>query len=166
MSIDNNNVPVQGVVPLSQMVGVDEEDNRLLQVMATGAQGYIRCFPWCKQIREVYFGDGYGGTVAVFLVRIEPSRPGIDEWLWVVFGDVPPAYLVTDLSRTPSQALEVYVGEVSKWVELAKQSQSSPHVIPVYLPATPETAADVENRLKILRDVVIPGFREAEAERA
>ena len=69
----------------------------------------------------MYFGDGYGGIVAVFLFRIEAERAEIDEWLWVVFGDVPPAYLVTDIAKSPSQALEAYVAEVSKWTDSQKQ---------------------------------------------
>jgi hypothetical protein len=106
-------VPVRGVASIDQMVGGDDEDTRLLQVMAAGAEKYLRSFPWCKNIREVYFGDGYGGVAAVFLFHIEPSRTGVDEWLWVVSCDVSPAYLVTDSCKTPSQALNGYVDEVS-----------------------------------------------------
>jgi hypothetical protein len=161
-----NKIPVKGVVPIDQMVGGDDEDIRLLRVMASGAQDYIRSFPWCKSIREVYFGDGYGGVVAVFLFHIEPTRADVDEWLWVVSCDVSPAYLVTDSCKTPSQALEGYIEEVSKWIVLAKQGRSSKDVIPVYMPATPENAADVERRIKILREVTVPAFREAETIRA
>jgi hypothetical protein len=159
-------IPVSGVVPLALMSGGDEEDTRLLGIMAAGAQNYVRCFPWCKSIREVYFGDGYGGIVAVFLFRIEPAREGVDEWIWVVFGDVPPAYLVTDECKTPSQALEGYMREISKWIELAKDGLQSKDVIPVYVPATPDNAADVERRLDFLRRVIVPAFREAETKRA
>jgi len=162
----NDKIPVTGVVPIDQMVGDDDEDIRLLRIMAAGAENYVRCFRWCKKIREIYFGDGYGGSVAVFLFRIEPSRVDVDEWIWVVFGDVPPAYLVTDTSKTPSQALERYIEEVSKWVELAKEGRSSVNVVPVHVPATPENAAELENRLKILREVIVPAFREAETVRA
>jgi hypothetical protein len=166
MDMSENKIPVKGVVPIDQMVGGDEEDTKLLRVMASGAENYVRCLPWCKSIREMYFGDGYGGIVAVFLFRIEPSREGVDEWIWVVFGDVPPAYLVTDTCKSPSQALEGYIDEISKWVQLAKQGRSSGSVIPVYVPATPENAADVENRIKMLREVIVPAFREAETIRA
>jgi hypothetical protein len=161
-----NKIPVKGVVPVDQMVGGDDEDTKLLRVMAAGAENYVRCFPWCKRIREIYFGDGYGGIVAVFLFRIEPAKEGVDEWIWVVFGDVPPAYLVTDACKTPSQALEGYIEEISRWVELAKERHSSADVIPVYVPPTPENAIELENRLKILREVIVPAFREAEAIRA
>lgn len=166
MTRHSNDIPVRGVVPLSQMTGGDDEDTRLLRVMASGAENYLRCFPWCQAIREACYGDGYGGIVAVFLFRIEPSRPGVDEWLWVVFGDVPPAYLVTDGCKTPSQALEAYLEEISRWAALAKEGRSSKDVIPVYVPATPQNAADMEQRIKILREVILPAFREAETPRA
>ena len=81
--MDNSTeIPVNGVVPVDQMVGGDEEDTRLLRVMASSAENYLRCFPWCEGVRESYFGDGYGGIVAVFLFRILPAREGVPAWLW------------------------------------------------------------------------------------
>ena len=103
--------------------------------------------------------------MAVFLFRIEPSRPGVDEWLWVIYGDVPPAYLVTDISKTPSQALEAYIAEMSKWVRLAKQGRASKDVIPVNVPATPENAVNLEGRLRFLQKVIVPAFKESETVR-
>ncbi len=159
-------IPVKGVVPINEMVGGDDEDTRLLRVMASGAEKYIRSFPWCKSIREIYFGDGYGGIVAVFLFHIEPARADVDEWLWAISCDVSPAYLVTDSCKTPSQALEGYIEEVSKWIDLAKQGRPSQEVMPVYMPATPENAVDVERRINVLRETIVPAFREAETVRA
>lgn len=105
MAENESQVPVGGVVPIDRIFGDDEQDVRLLRLMAAEAQEYIQNFSWCKSIREAYFGDGCGGVVALFFFRIEPSKPDVDEWLWVVVGDVPPAYLVIDESKTPSQAL-------------------------------------------------------------
>jgi hypothetical protein len=90
----------------------------------------------------------------------------VEEWLWIISCDVSPAYLVTDSCKTPSQALEGYIEEVFKWVQLARQGEHSKHVIPVYMPATPENAVNVEKRLKVLREVIVPAFREAETVRA
>ena len=103
--------------------------------------------------------------MAVFLFHIEPTQAA-DEWLWVISCDVSTAFLVTDSCKTPSQALEGYIDEMFKWVQLAKQGHSSKNVIPVYMRATPENAVDVEKRLKILREVIVPAFREAETVRA
>jgi hypothetical protein len=159
MNNHDSKIPSKHVVSLAEMTGDDEEDIQLLREMAEGAQNYLKCFPWCKSIREAYFGDGYGGIVAVFLIRIEPSKADVDEWLWVVFGDVPPAYLVTDLLEKPSQVLLGYMEELSKWVQLAKEGRSSSDVIPVNMPATPANAAKLEIRLKILSDDIIPAFQ-------
>jgi len=159
-------LPVRGVLPIDQLLGDSEEDTKLLQQMATKARNYLEHFPWCKSIRSMYFGDGVGGIAAVFFFHIEPSMPGVDEWLWVVVGDIPSAFLVIDKSPLPSTALESYIEEMLKWVKLAERGKSSSKVIPVHLPATPENAKLLETRLKCLRELILPQFRDAETERA
>jgi len=159
MSQISTELPVSGVIPVDQMFGDDAEDTRLLLEMASKAQHYISRFSWCQSVREVYFGDGYGKIVAVFFVHIEPSRPEVDEWLWVVVGDLPSAYLVTDNCKTPSQTLERYIDVMSEWVELAKEGRSSEDVIPVNAPATPESAEMLERRLRVLSEKFVPAFR-------
>jgi hypothetical protein len=154
--------PVKGIIPIDQLVGDDEEDTRLLSEMAQKAREFISSFSWCQSIREAYFGDGFGGIVAAFLFRIEPSRAEVDDWLWVIVGDTPSAYLVTDDCKTPSEALDGYIWQMSKWVKLAKRGKSSNKVIPVNAPATPEFAEMLESRLKIFRDTVLPAFKENE----
>jgi len=149
-------IPVTGVVPLEQMAGDDEEDTALLREMAEGAENFLKSFSWCLAIRESFFGAGIGKVIAVFLFRIAPVRSDIDEWLWVVVGDLPPAYLVTDCCKTPSGAVEAYIGEMSKWVERARHGQASPDVIPVNVPPTPEWAEKLHNRLEILKTTTLP----------
>jgi hypothetical protein len=141
------------------MTGDDAEDSRLLRELASKAHRYISKFSWCRSVREAYFGDGYGGIVAVFFFRIEPSRPDVDEWLWVVVGDLPSAYLVTDECHTPSQALERYIDVMSEWVQLAKEGRSSDDVVPVNAPATPESAEMLGSRLRVLNDTIVPALR-------
>ena len=104
--------------------------------------------------------------MAIFLFRIEPSRPDVAEWLWVVVGDLPPAYIVIDDCKTPSKALAAYVAEVSKWVELAKYGRSAKRFIQVNQQATPENAAAVENTLKFLSQVLVPIFESTEVVRS
>jgi hypothetical protein len=166
MNEKNVELPVKGIVPINQMTGEDANETELFQLAASAAEKYLRAFPWCRQILESYFGDGVGGVVEVFFFRILPSRPGVDEWLWVVVGDIPPAYLVTDGCKSPSEALEGYIQQVSKWVALAKQGRSSEKVIPVSVSPTPEEAAILEKRLDFLRDFALPRFRDGETERA
>ena len=98
-------LPLTGIVPVSQMIGEDEEETERLLQMESRARAFLSRFEWCASIRELYFGAGIGGIFAVFLAHITPSRPGIDEYLWVVVGDLPSAYLVMDAPPTPRDAL-------------------------------------------------------------
>jgi hypothetical protein len=107
-------------------------------------------------IRESFFGSGVGRIIAVFLFRISPARPDIDEWLWVMVGDLPPAYLVTECCKTPSEAVEAYIEEMSKWVELARRGQASEDVIPVNVPPTPKWAENLYRRLEFLKTTILP----------
>jgi hypothetical protein len=161
-----HSIPVKGIIPLEVLFEDQEEGTAVLCDMAEEAQSYLESFPWCVSIEESYFGDGVPDAVAVFLFRIEPSRPEIDRWLWVIVGDLPPAYLLTHLSKTPTEALEGYIQEMSKWVELAKEGKFSEQVIPVDAPSTPENAEDLEERLLVLSRNVVPAFRKAELERS
>ena len=84
------------LTPCNELRGEDEEDHELLQEMLQRAYAYLSAFSWCRAIRECYAGDiAIGKVVLVLLFRIDPAREGVDEWLWVVVGDVPPAHLVT-----------------------------------------------------------------------
>jgi hypothetical protein len=159
-------IPVQGVIPIDQLFGDDEEDTKLLQAMAHYAREYLQSFAWCMSIRDAYFGDGVGAVVAVFLFHIEPSSPDVDEWLWVIVGDIPPAYLVIDDNTTPSLALQGYINEMSKWVKQAKSGKSTAKAIPVNKPATKENALLLEGRLKTIEEIILPRFRVDEIESA
>src|ERR1700751_4125313 len=129
---------VQRVMPIEDLCGEDPEDTRLLKSMGIDAENYLQAFSWCQSIESRCFGAGIGGVVAIFLFGIVPARPDVDEWLWVVVGDLPSASLVTDECKAPSEALETYIELMRRWVKLAKSGRTSPDVIPVNVSATLE----------------------------
>ncbi len=144
------------IVPTKEMRGDGEQDGALLRRALEEAIAYICSFDWCGGVTESYFGLGVGGVVAVFLFKIVPKRSDVDEWLWVVVGDLPPAYLVTDDNPTPVLALEAYIAEMSDWVTAVEMGQPVDDIIPVNVPATPDNARQLRERLKFLREEVIP----------
>jgi hypothetical protein len=140
------------------MVGEDDAETQKLRSMECEARDFITHFDWCDSIRELYFGAGVGDVFAVFLARIRPARYSVDEYLWIVVGDIPSAYLVTDDCPNPKEALEGYIWEMRKWVALAKEGRTSEDVIPVNVPATPEWAKTLEGRLDTLEQKRIPAW--------
>lgn len=163
MPEDRNQFPVRGVSPIDGIFHDDAEEFRLLRHMAREAENYLQGFSWCKSIREAYFGGGYGGIVAVFFFRIVPSKPRIGEWFWVIMGDLPPAWLSIDRSTSPSEALENYIWEMSRWVHFAKRGRAPEHGIPVNLPPNWKNAEELEDKLKVLLKAVVPAFQAREA---
>ena len=74
----------------------------------------------------------------------------------MIVGDIPPAYLVTDKCKNPAEALDSYIEEMSKWMELAREGKSSNEVIPVNAPATPEEAERLRIRFELLGKLLRP----------
>jgi hypothetical protein len=153
-------VPFATVVPIEQMTGDDEDDSALLEDMARHAAEYLMSFDWCASIVDSYFGDGIGGVVAVFLFRILPARPDIDEWLWVVVGDLPSAYLATEDIKSPRHALDAYMWHRSQWVDCILAGRTpTDEVMRVNVDPTREMAEALSKRLKTLNEEVLPHFR-------
>jgi len=148
-------VDMTRVVPAAEIAGDSAKDTVLLKEMLAEASRYLSSFRWSGQIEQSYFGLGVGGIVAVFLFRIRPSEPSVDEWLWVVVGDVPPAYLVADEAPNPACALKVYIGLMREWVKAVHEGQPTDELIPVNVDPTEEWANQLEGRLDFLEREVL-----------
>lgn len=155
------NIDFSELTPVDQLRGETAEETAVLRSAAAAAQTYLRDFRWCGGIVASYAGIAVPGIVMVVLHKIVPLEGGVDEWLWTVTGDLPPAYIVTDDAENPEQALEGYVGEMRAWIEAVRFRQSIDDLIPVNAPATPEFASMLEARLDILERNLL-GEREDE----
>lgn len=149
-------LPVTGVVPVSEMAGENAGEAALLLGMEAEARNFLISFEWCLEIKDFYFGSGVGGVFAIFFAHIAPAAPEVDEFLWVIVGDIPPAYLVTEDSPNPKEALRTYIEVMREWVTLAAEGKTSSEVIPVNAPATPEWAEALAGRLDFLEQKIIP----------
>jgi hypothetical protein len=151
-----------GLVPCSSIEGDDEEDSLLLHKMSDEATEYISSFSWCDAIHESYFGGGVGGIFAVFFFHIHSSRPDVDSWIWVVIGDIPPAYLPLADCESPAEVFRSYIRGMSRWVEVARVGGDPSlrrDVPPIDLPAKPEWAEKINQKLYGLTVAVGPIFQ-------
>jgi hypothetical protein len=137
------------------------EDPDGLAEMAREAEAFLAAHRWCQSIRQGYLDRGWAGILAVFLFDIEPA-PAADASVWVIVGDLPPAYL--DLVTCPNgaAAVEGYVGAMQEWVDCVLARQSLEGLIPVYrrgslveVPPTLEFARALGDRLAVIRDVIL-----------
>jgi hypothetical protein len=141
---------ISGLTPVQQLVGETPKESGDLRQMASDAEAFLKDFSWCGAVLDTYAGLTVPGVVGVFLHHIRPVAPEVDEWLWTVVGDIPPAYIVTDTAGTPDEVIEAYIGEMRAWVEAVQMGQPIDDLIPVNVPATEENALRLDARLRLL----------------
>lgn len=145
------------LTPTGKLKGEDAEETSLLRGMFEEAKAYILGQAWCQSVVESYFGVGIGGVVAAFLFRIVPVGD-TDEWLWVVVGDLPTAYLVTDQIERPVDVLAVYCDVMQSWVDAVLCGTSTIDEFPVAAPEDAAHAKMLAERIRLLREEVIPSL--------
>jgi len=157
--IEMSTIDYSALSAIESMVGEDAEETSQLRALYERAVNYICSFHWHGKIEKIYFGLGVSDIVGVFLFELTPRSANVDKLLWVIIGDVPPAYLVTDDAPDAATALQVYIREMNRWVEAAKAGASIKEVIPVNAPPTIGNATDLERRLKFLEEEILPQYR-------
>ena len=143
---------------LGHVHGEDEEDTAFLRGMARKAVNYLHGFEWFTHVSRIELGFGVGGVVAVFGVFIGPPLTSGDTSLWVVVGDLPSAYLVTDELPSPREALEAYGEMMESWAVAVTENGDLAEEFPVAAAPTCENARMLRARIGFLRDDIIPAM--------
>ena len=153
---DDCPVNVDKMKPVDSIEGEDAVDTKLLREMAVRARDFICAKEWCESLHRQYLAYGVGGVVAVFLVQITPHFEDVDACLWVIVGDLPPAYIVIEDIPTAADALDAYCSQMEAWVEAVENGESVDELIPVNVPPTREWAEQLSGRLAFLRSDILP----------
>ena len=140
---------------IAEMHGEDEAETSELEQLLREARAYLGSFAWCDAIEEEYFGIGIVPIVGVFLFRIRPKGDG-DDWLWVIVGDLPSAYLVTDRASSPALALEVYCELMDDWIQAVRRNEDMRNVFPISATPSADNADLLAKRIVFLRKKIIP----------
>jgi len=152
MEIDTNKM-----LPLNK-IKVDRSDKKGIYNFTQEAKIFLLSHKWCKRIIKGYLGLSLEGILGVFYFEIEPIKDKIDRKLWVLTGDIPPAYLVTDNIPNPPCAIAAYIGEMKLWVDAVRKNKSTEDLIPVNVPPTLEYADMLDKRLEFLEKKVLPDY--------
>lgn len=154
MEVDTNKM-----LPLDK-IKVDKLDKKSIYNFAQEAKEFLLSHKWCKRIINGYLGLNLEGILGVFYFEIEPIKDNIDSKLWVLTGDIPPAYLVTDKTPNPPCAIATYIEEMKLWVDAVKNNKPTEDIIPVNVPPTLKYADMLDKRLKFLKENVLPNYSE------
>ena len=149
--IDTREFPTKDTI-----VGDSDEDTILLQKMADDAEVFLKTFEWCPTIDTVYFAGGVGGVVGLYLVEFREPLQGHDKQLWVVVGDVPSAYFVTDEAQSPKEALQLYCQLMDDWIHSVLNRNPAARVFPVRADRTIKNAKSLKIRIEFIREDIVP----------
>jgi len=153
-------LPISGTaVPFDEISGDDNEDTLLLKGMAEDALRFVRSRSWCLATHRHFFVDGVAGIVAICLFEVTIRGYSGNQWIWAFTGDIPRAYMLVESYRTPYAALTCYIDGLEAWAKEAQHGRTSPHLIPVNVPPTPEYAAMAFSRVETLRNHILPNIR-------
>lgn len=144
MSIDRNKlIPIKAI------------KNQEVKKLAIEAENFLLSHRWCRDITDGYLAFAIAGVVGVFLFDLIPAYLDVDSPLWVITGDMPPAYLVPDDAESWQGALEGYVYEMRKWVNAVRNHESLDEIIQVSAEPTLEHADMLDGRLNFIQKNLI-----------
>lgn len=153
-------IQFEKIIPANEIEGEDEEDKSLILKSLTDARKYITSMKWCAGIKEEYLGLGIGGVVSIFLFHIEPNSSEVDEFVWVIVGDLPPAYITCEKAPNPACALDGYIGAMEEWVKAVNGGNPVDDLIPVNVPPTKEYADLLDKRLNFLDTEILSNYQD------
>jgi len=148
------------LVPADQIRGEDDEETVELQEMLSRAVRISCPRIGVKQYPTNNLGFGVGGVVAVFLLRAK-LRTGGEELLWVVEGDLPSAYLVTDRASNAATALNIYADLMQDWVKAVRRGGGLRDCFLSMRPLMRNTLRCSRSGLELLRRDIIPAATRA-----
>lgn len=147
-------------MPIAEMTGDDDNDTNLLKLMATEAEQFLESFKWHRGILDGYFGLGVGGVAAVFLFHIKPADTVVDDYVWIVVGDIPPLYVTIEDAPNPACALDAYIGAMEEWADAALAGRSVLNLVPVDAEPSQENGAALKKRLDFLDKEILSAYRD------
>lgn len=98
--------------------------------------------------------------LAVFFFSIEQAFNSVPDNIWVIVGDLPPAYIDTIDNPNGSCAIDGYVMEMDKWVDNVINNRSIEDLIPVNVPPTREYAIMLKSRLDLIKEQILFKLRD------
>ncbi len=138
-----------------------EEEDEEFEALEKRAREFLTSYTWCPPIQATFVAAYFAPIVAVFAYKVEKSRPiGTDstdvlEWIWVVVGDLPSAYLVNEEITDALVALAGYTVVASDWVKAVEAGGSADDLVYFDAPPDSEYAALLRPRIEFLKQTFL-----------
>ena len=139
------------------MANIEHVTDAEIAPLAAQARAFLTQQRWVQRIIGEQLGYAVPSAFGIFQFTIEPTHADIPTQLWVVAGDLPPAYFAGDDDPTWQAALDSYIYQMQRWIDAARRGEPVQDLIPVDVAPTPAHADLLAARLEILRRAVTDG---------
>lgn len=150
-------VDTASLIPDSSLRGQTERETQQLQEYARRARALLESFAWCTGVRQLLYGLGAGGVIAVFFADVLVKGKS-REWLWVVTGDLPSAYLPEAAAHSPCAALAAYCEGAAAWADAVQRHALGPQHLALSVEASPAVAREVAAKVATVQRLVLPAL--------
>jgi len=148
-------VDTKNMVDIDKLRDSDIEYSEELIVLADRAIAFMKSQKWCSRVLRGWMDRGWGIRIAIFYFYFEPAYKDIPQNIWVIVGDLPPAYIDAEDNPNGACALDGYVFEMQKWVDAVIAGESVDDLIPVNVPPTKKYAKMLQHRLNIIKKDIL-----------
>lgn len=116
------------------------------------AKNYIEDFDWCVLTKKCWYDKDHGiyEKIGIFLFEIEPIDDTVDDFIWVIVGDLPSVYLDKSVT-TGEEALKTYCELMQEWADNVKSGKSLDECYPVPVDPTIENADLLSSRISFIQ---------------
>jgi hypothetical protein len=132
-----------------QLTEIDENHNIELH---DEAKDFLLSHKWCKQVIRGWQDENLSilDKLGVFLFKIEPIDATVDDYVWVMLGDLPSVYLHASV-KTARDGLEVYCDLMNEWADNILQGHSLDESYPVEAEPTTENANLLKRKVAFIQ---------------
>ena len=127
-----------------------DDDDIVIIDFSREAKKYLLSHLWCSEVTDGWLAIYWEGILGVFLFKISSDYEEVDDYVWMVVGDLPSAYVDIESANSPNEVLKAYVGIMSDWVNGVLNNTSLEDCYPVEVPPTKEYAEMLNSRLDFL----------------
>jgi hypothetical protein len=152
-------------IPIDDLTTAGLADTDWLLETADEASKFLGSFTWCRRVGGGVLDRHEPGIFALFCFDIEPETKEVDSSVWIMVGDIPPAYLDTLSNANGAEAIRSYVDAMRDWVDAASTGQPTGQLIPVLykkstrpIDATPENAQMLRGRIDFIEREILPQY--------
>lgn len=115
---------------------------------------------FCQKIRKGWLAFGVPGILGIFYLELIPAQTFIKDELWVIVGDIPPAFIYTDECPNAFAALQKYLNELALWIDAVRKDESVEGLLPVDAPPIPKFADMLAQRVTFIGNEIMRDYQQ------